>query len=447
MSASNNTEKRQAIYGVVGIQPDADAQAILISNTIIRGGYLGNSDKEVLITARAAEKLNIDFGGELILSSGATSMKVTVAGIIDDEQLANLKDINNEGFIPKKLVWVEGDPPTIYASPCSPEEVVVADWRIAKGLFKLVALSRVNAKVLNPENAYDVARQLALERDLWVWSSYGGQITRIGMEERMEAKGASVTVPWIIIVLNVILAVWNAVFERKREIAILSSIGLNPTHVAGIFMAEGSIIGFIGGGVGYVLGLVGYRLLSALSVAIEVYQKVSAFWCLASLGIALAAVLVGTGIALKYSIILTPSLMRSWAKGEKVDYMGETFEFKLPFRVHSSEIDALFSYIKTRVQEHVIRVHNTVNPVLVKKFTKESEKEDASSQTRIIVFNYIFGRTDPIGSIPFTLVAERRKEEENYALRLVFRGGERSVVEENVTFIRMLIIGWSTQSK
>ena len=92
----------------------------------------------------------------------------------------------------------------------------------------------------------------------------------------MEGEGLPLIIPWAIVVLNVVVTMLNSLFERRREINILSSVGLNPAEIASIFVAEASIMGFIAGGLGYLLGLSFYRLMPLLGLTLEVQQKVSA---------------------------------------------------------------------------------------------------------------------------------------------------------------------------
>ena len=103
----------------------------------------------------------------------------------------------------------------------------------------------------------------------------------------MEGEGLPLIIPWAIVVLNVVVTMLNSLFERRREINILSSVGLNPAEIASIFAAEASIMGFIAGGLGYLLGLSFYRLMPLLGLTLEVQQKVSAVRALAAIGISI----------------------------------------------------------------------------------------------------------------------------------------------------------------
>jgi hypothetical protein len=46
---------------------------------------------------------------------------------------------------------------------------------------------------------------------------------------------------------------------------------------------------------------------------------------------------------------------------------------------------------------------------------------------------------------PFSLVAEKRKGEETYSIKLICSNLEEETVERRVTFIRMLIVSWEAE--
>ena len=83
-------------------------------------------------------------------------------------------------------------------------------------------------------------------------------------------------------------------------------------HVAELFVAEASIIGFIGGAFGYLLGISGYRLASLIG-GLQVREKVSVEWGIISVLVSgLTAIAASLIPALRSSTLVTPSLLRRW---------------------------------------------------------------------------------------------------------------------------------------
>jgi hypothetical protein len=320
-------------------------------------------------------------------------------------------------------------------------------YEVAQEVFGAISLSRINVKLQNPSLAGTLSRQIALERDLSVWYSFNGIVNQVVLGGYTEAKGLSVMIPWIIVMVNVIITMLNSMFERRKEIGILSSIGLNPSHIGGIFMAEAAIIGIVGGGVGYLLGLSSYRGLLLLSVLVEVREKVSAVWSFASLGVAIVAVLVGTGIALRSSVIITPSSLRKWTGESNVVERSGRLEFKMPIRLHEDGVRALFTYLKEVIPYHIIAVYPAVDIDSVKRRATETQVLDNDGNTKTLLFNYFFGQADFIGSSPFNLVARKQRGEDTYSLTLICSNADKETIERKVTFIRMRIVDWDAQRK
>ncbi len=185
----------------------------------------------------------------------------------------------------------------------------------------------------------------------------------------------------------------------------------------------------------------------ALSVAIEVRQKVSAFWSFASLGVAVAAVLVGTGIALRSSVIITPSLLRKWTGEKRVSENSGKLEFVMPIRLHEEAVGALFSYLRQSIPNHILGAYPGSRLDFIEKRAVETEVTGPEFGSKTLTFNYFFGHSDFIGSSPFSLVAEKKKDETTYTLKLSCNSDDKETVERKVTFIRMMIVDWDAQRK
>ena len=73
--------------------------------------------------------------------------------------------------------------------------------------------------------------------------------------------------------LNVSMVMMNSVYERRKEIRTLSMVGLNPTHIGLIFVAEAIILGMVGGSLGYLAGLGFYRVMVLFGQELMVREK------------------------------------------------------------------------------------------------------------------------------------------------------------------------------
>jgi hypothetical protein len=262
------------------------------------------------------------------------------------------------------------------------------------------------------------------------------------LSEYFEERGTGLLFPLMVLVmLNIGLSMFATVNERSDEISSLSSVGLNPTHIAALFIAEASIIGFIGGGFGYLLGISGYRLASLLG-GLQVREKVSAEWGVIAIFFSVFTAIIASLIpALQSSTTITPSLLRKWSI-RKVDQPREynrPWVFDLPIRLMPKELEPFTAFAVRRLRrdasEYVRRVDE------VKLVNKPSEE----GVVKKISFDYYL--VEKAGRTKAEIIIE--KGGEGYNLKLIINIVESSsayqkvLVQKAVTYVRKLILEWS----
>jgi len=327
------------IHGVIGLEPFREAMLNDLEATVTEGNL--PTEGGILISEKLRNEVGVDLGE--FLAMGESTVKLT--GVFDDDAFHRLRELDGSIYIPKKLVNVapEGEVPSLVISQCSTWEIIITDIDTALQI-PFVGLSRIDVTVEEGFDAHVFAERLALERGYMVWSftPEAAQITKMG--NYFEGKGLPLVISYFIVILNVMVTMLNSIYERKGEIHILSSVGVNPTHISAIFFAEAFITGVIAGGVGYLAGLCLYKGMAFFNFGLDVHQKVSALWSIASITIAMAAVLAGTFFSLKRSVVITPSLRRRWRfEGEKREF-GEPYEITIPVKLSPDQINAFLDF-------------------------------------------------------------------------------------------------------
>jgi len=431
-----STSQSAPLFGFLGIQPSAEAEITGIDNIVVDGRYLRDDDEgSILVSDGLAMRIGVEVGSKVSLTYGI-QRQVTVVGFFDANRLRSVKDVNGEGLSPSKLMYLDPESPPIRTT-CEPDEVIIMSLRDAMK-YHSIPVSRIDVLIDNTQGSSSFARELALEQGLSVWYSQGNSVYEVVVGSFLEEKGSSIFVPWLIVILNVVMTMLNSIFEYRKEIATLSAVGLNPSDIIGLFIAEAAVIGVVGGGVGYLLGVSNYKLMSMLSIVVEVRPKVSAVWSFASVLVSISAVLVGAFVALHSSVVITPSMLRRW-KVEKEPPMGEPWVFDLPFRLRKEELDSLFDYLTKRFRTYLLRMGIDENIGGI----RYSEDENQDISTRRVHFNYRLAQKSRIGSFPFQLVAKKGRGEETFSFEVVCRGGSEETIKETVSFVRMSMIEWS----
>ena len=131
-----------------------------------------------MISVEAADALNVLVGEQVMLRVGGTSLDVKVVGFLDDYGLSHLIDFDGSPMIPDKLIIIVDELGLFLEAridSCAPSEVVVTNWRTALKMSYYVFLSRIDVLAKESVGLLPFARQIALERDFWVWAAEDGQ--------------------------------------------------------------------------------------------------------------------------------------------------------------------------------------------------------------------------------------------------------------------------------
>jgi len=422
------------IFGVVGILPSAEARLLGFDKIVVEGNYLRDGEENtILISGELKDKLGIKINATLRLGREM----VRVVGIYSEEKLKWLNDMDGTPVTPNKLVNLSppGEPPNIVATPVEADELVICGLETAlkiPGVF----LSRIDAMLKKGEVVNGFAERVALERnyDVWASSSAGLYVAMLGVY--FQGKGVPLAVPWAIVVLNVVISMLNVLYERRKEIGIFSSVGLNPSHIAGIFVAEAVAIGLIGGGVGYLLGLSMYKVMALLHITLEVRQKVSAFWSLGALAISMTAVIIGAISALKGSVIITPSLLRRWRV--EVGEVGMATEIGIPVRVPEDEIEEFTDYLLKVLRSYEDDPTFRTERIRISR----EETEEGSLRTVIFVYRMVGGAFASFSHN--RLFIRRERGEKVYTVKMTTSGDNRGIYQAG-SLVRMIIMRWSTR--
>jgi ABC-type lipoprotein release transport system permease subunit len=332
------------IYSIVGIDAEAETQITELSSVLVEGKLPGPGG--VALSVSLAERAGLELGDTIKLKD----QMLTLEGLLDDVSLFTLTDIDGSAYVPDKWVNLSppGDPPYWERQQTPASEAAIVHVSTAE-LFRVLGVTRIALKVDSvDQDAF--AERLALQRGYETWSATGTSVVYAALGSYLEGKGLPLVIPWAIVVLNVVVTMLNSLFERRREISILSSVGLNPAEIASIFVAEASITGFIAGGLGYLAGLSFYKLMPVLGLALEVHQKVSAVWSLAAVGISISAVLVGALAALRSSVVITPSLTRKWKMNEGEGGFNMPWIIPVPIKLEAAEVEGYIGYMRDRLK-------------------------------------------------------------------------------------------------
>jgi len=414
------------VLGIIGIIPSREANITGIDRMVEEGNYLEDNDlKGILISSSLQESLKVNVGDKLY----GFGQEFIIRGFFDDEALKRLVDIHGLTFLP----YVITDRWRQILIPCPESNIIITNYKMALTLPR-VSTSRVAVQLYKMESYESLAKIIALTYEYKAYVSHqGSSLTLYSLEKYVEAQGVELIFPLMVLVmLNIGLSMFATINERRNEITSLSSLGLNPTHIAALFVAEALIIGFIGGGVGYLLGISGYRLASLLG-GVQVREKVSAEWGISSIFLSVFTATIASLIpALRSSTLVTPSLLRKWKIEESehpIKIGTDKRVLDLPIKLMSREVEPFAAFIVRRLREDgsVIKL-----------------EEETSSKGMLKRISFVYDLSER-GWTENEIVIQ--PEEKEYGLKLVARSHSSpqpaEAIRKTTTYVRKIILEWS----
>ena len=154
---------------------------------------------------------------------------------------------------------------------------------------------------------------------------------------------ANLFIPLVIASLIVLNTMMGAVYERYREIGVYSAVGLAPSHISALFLAEAAVFATLGAAFGYLIGqavamfLYEQGALGGLSLNYSSLSAVSS-----TLLVMLAVFLSTLYPARKAEQMSVPDVTRRW---QFPNPEGDDWTFDFPFTLAGSEALGMYTYL------------------------------------------------------------------------------------------------------
>jgi hypothetical protein len=224
----------------------------------------------------------------------------------------------------------------------SPDQVVFIPFHTALNMGAEV--ESVGVSFVTPEEVKTTLTALMPRLGFNLYAGTGKEIRKWSAIGRTSIVGmGDVLIPILIAALIVLNTMLGAVYERVREIHIFSSIGLAPSHIAMLFIAESFVYAILGAIFGYLIGQGMAKLITAFDLLPGLYLNYSSIAAVASTAVVIGVVLLSTLYpARKASDVATPAIERRWHLPEPE---GDRWRIPLPFAVTGDQATALTRFM------------------------------------------------------------------------------------------------------
>lgn len=227
---------------LIGSEPDKQRQVINIESYMLKGKFsdIGTSGNRIVVGKELLEKLGAAYGESVSLTLGkGTPQTFKIVGVFQ----LGVKAID------------EG---TVYGALNDVQKLNQTPSRI----------SDIAIRIADVDKARELASTLNLlgQEKVQSWDQANEGIMSVFITQDIVRNSMTIS---ILVVAG--FGIYNilslAVNHKRREIAILRSMGFEPRDVSFLFLTQGIILGLIGGAIGCVLGLLVSYAMSWIQVS------------------------------------------------------------------------------------------------------------------------------------------------------------------------------------
>jgi len=347
-------------FGLVGFDP-VETEVTAAHRTLKAGRWFRPGERAVCILPDAiADALNIRLEDVGKVQVRLLGMNATVIGVTDSEKYNALTDLDNERLTPIDFTMLSRE--ALARTTAAGSDVSALEGRAS--LESFVHTDARNIVLMPYETVLDVGGSLQsvavkfssgtvsehVERllDRLAVTVFVGEGNRTMVYSSLASSSiggmGNILVPVLIAALMVLNTMSGSVHERLREIGTYSSVGLAPTHIGALFLAEACVYAILGGMAGYVIGQMLTKTLSALGMLTGLTLNYSSLASvMATLVVMVTVVLSAAYPAHMASRLAVPDVTRRWVLPAPT---GDIWHFDFPFTVSGQEVTGLYVFFR-----------------------------------------------------------------------------------------------------
>jgi hypothetical protein len=322
----NDPSRYYSINCITAMQPSED-QITNISKLIIKGRWFNSNDTYAAIipyTTISDTKGAIDVNKTIVIAG----IKFRVIGAYDDRRVYSIIELDGQTFTP-----VIGFPRArAVRTIIIPARIAEENPWMGKGLGFFLAQISIRTR----QNPYVIGRDVVFilpSTDTYVYSPSIG-VAKYSRMIALSGSGFSyISAPIIIASVSILGVLLGSIYERRREIFIYAALGLSPSQIGLMFVAEALAYALMATVIGYVIGILLTTISASLLPGVFKPNYSSGYVALA-IGATFLSVLSATIYPIiKASKMALPSLRRKWELPTRPK--GDEWIIPLPFKITS----------------------------------------------------------------------------------------------------------------
>ena len=359
-------ERQYTAYGAMGLSA-AEVHVTGMERILVGGRWFRESEQRVvLLSERMAKELAVDPGVSQKTDVLIWGLPFRVVGVFSSRLLMENTDLDGEPLstvtfpseVSMEMTEVEmealesGEDVRSYQSRY--QHVDADRMLIVPDTFLMSAGGKLKGIAVKPEAGRVDRAEAERIVDRFGLTLFAGQTDGTYLyraSDTMSYSGVpNVVIPLVISVFIVLNTMIGSVYERKREIGIYTAVGLAPSHVSFLFIAEALAFAVISVVLGYLMAqttagvLAGSALWSGITVNYSSIAGVAAM--ILVILVVLVSVIYPSRVAANIAI---PDVNRSWRLPAAV---GHRLQVTLPFLMKHREHLSIGGFLLDHFEGH-----------------------------------------------------------------------------------------------
>ncbi|KJR99928.1 MAG: ABC-type antimicrobial peptide transport system, permease component [Desulfobulbaceae bacterium BRH_c16a] len=349
------------IKGLIGLSPN-EAHVTGLDTILTSGRWFNDEDKLAIILEEGmAARLGIATSSEETIT--LMGSPYTVIGTFRADALEKALDLDGEPLTPvifpeeagREMAEEEfealesGEDIRSFQSryrhiPAGQTAIIPAGTLLAAG----GKLKNVAIKLDDPDTIGVIAAGLTDRFSLAIFTGEPDGVWLYNISDTLNYSGVpNIIIPLLISVLIVLNTMISSVYERKGEIGVYTSVGLAPSHVGFLFVAEAMALAVISVVIGYLVAQISAALFSATPLWAGITVNYSSLAGVAAMGLVITVVLISVLYPARVAArIAIPDVNRTFRLPQPVDNsILVTLPFLMKFQEHESIGGFVYNYL------------------------------------------------------------------------------------------------------
>jgi cell division protein FtsL len=353
----------QGLVGLSHLEPRVSG----LDDILVGGRWLAENELDtILLPERMAQRLGINPQNPQGAVVTMWGMPFEVAGVFSGKKLQQRTDLDGEPLTPATF-------PREVSTEMTEEELDALDSGDDVREFQshyqhtpadltliipyrslLAAGGHLKAVAIVPQTDISIQKEAQNLVDRFGLTLFSGEPDGTYLyhaSDTMSYSGVpNIIIPIIISVFIVLNTMIGSVYERKREIGIYTSVGLAPSHVSFLFIAEAMALAVISVVLGYLVAQTSAKLFAETALWSGITVNYSSWAGVAAMLLVIIVVLVSVLYPSKVAgEIAIPDVNRAWTLPEA---LGNVIEVNLPFYMSYAEHRSIGGFLLEYFQGH-----------------------------------------------------------------------------------------------